>query len=520
MRLLLLRQPPLFCASGEEMDTVPVLEVKNITKEYPGVRALDDVSLAFNTGEVHALVGENGAGKSTLIKIIAGAEEPDGGTIHIDNLELRSMTVPFAKKQGIQVIYQEFMNVRSMDAAENVFLGERSGRSVFINAKERRMKAKQLFDGLGVDINPAQIVGAMSPAYQQIVEIAKAVSKKARVIIMDEPTAPLTVNEVEMLFRIIKDLKAQGVTIIYISHRLEELFEIADRVSVMRDGQLVATRNIGEINRQGVIAMMVGREISETYPSRRSNIGEELLRVENLCGNGDTDIGFTLRRGEILGFAGLVGAGRTELMQLVYGAASVESGTIHVKGKRVSIAGPAEAIGAGIGMVPEDRKESGLFLNNSIQWNIVINCIKRICKWTFVNQKTEAGIGEEYRKKMDIKTPHLRQYVKNLSGGNQQKVVLAKTMAAESDIIIFDEPTRGIDVSARQEIYSLMNRLAEAGKGILMVSSDMPELMGMSDRIVVIAEGHQTGTLSKEEFDQQRILTLASVSALSLTGKE
>jgi ribose transport system ATP-binding protein len=520
MRLPLLRQPPSFCASGEGMNTVPVLEARNITKKYPGVKALDDVSLSFNAGEVHALVGENGAGKSTMINIIAGAEEPDGGTIHVDNLELGSMTVPFAKKQGIQVIYQEFMNVRSMNAAENVFLGERSGKSVFINSRERQTQAKRLFDSLGVDINPAQMVGTMSPAYQQIVEIAKAVSKKARIIIMDEPTAPLTVSEVEMLFRIIKDLKAQGVAVIYISHRLEELFEIADRVSVMRDGRLVATRNMEEVNRQDIIAMMVGREISGTYPSRRSNIGEELLRVENLCGNGDVDINFTLHRGEILGFAGLVGAGRTELMQLVYGAASVESGNIHVKKKRVSIANPAEAIRAGIGMVPEDRKESGLFLGNSIQWNIVINCIKRICKWTFVNQKTETGIGEEYRKKLDIKTPHLGQYVKNLSGGNQQKVVLAKTMAAESDIVIFDEPTRGIDVSAKQEIYSLMNRLVEEGKGILMVSSDMPELMGMSDRIVVIAEGRQTGMLLKEDFDQQRILTLASISSLSRTGKE
>jgi ribose transport system ATP-binding protein len=501
------------------MDTA-ILQVTHITKEYPGVKALDDISLSFSKGEVHALVGENGAGKSTLIKIIAGAEGPDGGTIHMDDLAFKAMTVPLAKKKGVQVIYQEFMNVRSMNAAENVFLGDRPGRAVFIDSKKRQTAAKRLFDSLGVDINPAQLVGTMSPAYQQIVEIAKAVSKNAKIVIMDEPTAPLTVSEVKMLFRIIKDLKAKGVTIIYISHRLEELFEIADRVSVMRDGQLVATRNIGEVKKQDIIAMMVGRQISETYPPRGSGTGEELLRVENLRGNGDLDINFTLHRGEILGFAGLVGAGRTELMQLIYGAVPVESGNIYVKGKKLSIASPAEAIKAGIGMVPEDRKELGIFLNNSVQWNTVINCIKRISKWTLVNQKTEAKIGEEYRKKFNIKTPNLKQQVKNLSGGNQQKVVLAKTMAAESDIIIFDEPTRGIDVSAKQEIYNLMNRLAESGKGVLMVSSDMPELMGMSDKIVVIAEGRQAGILTKESFDQQRILTLASISALSQTGKE
>ncbi|GHT77562.1 ribose ABC transporter ATP-binding protein [Spirochaetia bacterium] len=492
-----------------------VLQVAHITKEYPGVKALDDVSLEFHEGEVHALVGENGAGKSTLIKIIAGAIEPDGGTIHVGGQTLNAMTVGLAKKNGIQVIYQEFVNVRSMNAAENVFLGEQTSKGVFVNAKERQLMAKRLFDQLGVDINPQQLVGTMSPAYQQVVEIAKAVSKNARIIIMDEPTAPLTVSEVEMLFKIIKDLKSQGVTIIYISHRLEELFEIADRVSVMRDGKFVATRAIREVEKHDIIAMMVGREMAETYPSRNRSAGEELLRVENFCGNGDRDISFTLHRGEILGFAGLVGAGRTELMELIYGARPLESGGMYINGKKVSITSPGGAIKAGIGMVPEDRKELGLFLNQSIQWNTVINCLKKISSFSFVNSKTEAVISEDYHKKFNIKTPQLKQYVRNLSGGNQQKVALAKTMAADSDVIIFDEPTRGIDVSAKQEIYALMNQLAESGKGVLMVSSDMPELMGMSDRIVVIAEGRQTGIINKEEFDQKYILTLASMSAIS-----
>jgi ribose transport system ATP-binding protein len=495
-----------------------ILEVKHISKHYPGILALDNVTLAFKEGEVHAIVGENGAGKSTLIKAICGAEYPTEGKIIINDgfggfSEYKSITVELAKKNGIAVIYQEFMNVGPLSAAENVFLGVRNGKSLFVSRMEMEKWASILFKSLGVDINPAQLVNTMSPAYQQIVEIAKAVSKNARLIIMDEPTAPLTVNETALLFNIIRDLKDKGVTIIYISHRLEELFDLADRVTVMRDGRLVDTLPIEGLTKSQLIAMMVGRDLSENYPSRSVPLGEEILKADNLSGNGDTEISFTLHAGEILGFAGLVGSGRTELMQMIYGSAPISGGQVTLRGSTKMIKTPAEAIRYGVGMVPEDRKAQGLFLRQSVKWNIVINSARKISRWLFVDKNREDEIARHYQKEFNIKTPNLSQTVTNLSGGNQQKVSLAKTMAANSDIIIFDEPTRGIDVGAKQEIYMLMNRLASKGKGILMVSSDMPELMGMSDRIVVISEGRQTGILEKNEFDQQKILTLASVSA-------
>ena len=361
-----------------------------------------------------------------------------------------------------------------------------------------------------VEIDVSKPVRDLSPACQQIVEIAKAVSKEVKILIMDEPTAPLTVSEVDTLFRIVRDLKKKGVTIIYISHRLEELFEIADRVTVMRDGTYVGTEKIADIDRRKLIAMMAGRELKESYPSRKVDVGEEVLRVENLYGNGDRNISFTLHRGEILGFAGLVGAGRTELMRVLYGADPMESGKVYIYGKEVHIKCCGDAIQAGIGYIPEDRKAHGVFLPMTIKWNTVINNLKAFSSGLFVDTKKENRAAEEYREKFHIKTPSLEQRVRNLSGGNQQKVVLAKTLAANSEIVIFDEPTRGIDVGAKQEIYKLMNELVESGKSILMVSSDMPELLGMSDRVIVIYEGEKTGEVSKEEFNQNYILDLAS----------
>lgn len=351
----------------------------------------------------------------------------------------------------------------------------------------------------------------------QIVEIAKSVSKNAKILIMDEPTAPLTVDEVKLLFKIIRDLKAQGVTIIYISHRLEELFEIGDRISVMRDGKYVCTMDVKDATQQKLIAAMVGREVSQTCPARSNVIiGEELLRLEHVCGNGDTDINFTLHKGEVLGFGGLVGAGRTELMEVIYGAQPLESGQIYYKGQPVKIDSPRKGIKTGIGLVPEDRKGKGLFLDKGVAWNSTINCLDRFANGTFglVRTKEVEKEAEKYQKAFNIKTPSLNQLVMNLSGGNQQKVVLAKTMAADAEVIIFDEPTRGIDVGAKQEIYNLMNELAAQGKGILMVSSDMPELLGMCDRIVVISEGRQTGIVDKEDFSQETILSMASISAV------
>ncbi len=487
-----------------------ILSVREITKDYPGVRAIDHLSFDVEEGEVHALIGENGAGKSTLIKTLSGAITPTAGTIVVNGKEFSEMTPKLAKEQGIGVIYQEFTLVPGISAAENVFLGEKTSKGIFVNIKERERRAKELFDEMQVEIDVSKPVRDLSPACQQIVEIAKAVSKEVKILIMDEPTAPLTVSEVDTLFRVVRDLKKKGVTIIYISHRLEELFEIADRVTVMRDGAYVGTEKMADIDRRKLIAMMAGRELKESYPSRKVDVGEEVLRVENLYGNGDRNISFTLHRGEILGFAGLVGAGRTELMRVLYGADPMESGKVYIYGKEVHIKCCGDAIQAGIGYIPEDRKAHGVFLPMTIKWNTVINNLKAFSSGLFVDTKKENRAAEEYREKFRIKTPSVEQRVRNLSGGNQQKVVLAKTLAANSEIVIFDEPTRGIDVGAKQEIYKLMNELVESGKSILMVSSDMPELLGMSDRVIVIYEGEKTGEVSKEEFNQNYILDLAS----------
>ena len=486
-----------------------ILKIEGLSKYYPGVKAIDHLSMEFREGEVHALLGENGAGKSTLIKCIAGAIRPDEGSITISGEEFTSLTPQQAKEKGVQVIYQEFNLVPQMSCAENVYLNERTSGLV-VNTKGRSQKAKKIFEDLGVDVDPDRPVGSYTPAYMQIVEIAKAVSRNVRILIMDEPTAPLTVNEVGLLFRIVKQLKEQGVTIIYISHRIEELFEIGDRVSVMRDGQYVKTLDIRQTNRKGLVDLMVGRELTESYPSRQVELGEEVLRVENFTGNGVNNINFTLHKGEILGFGGLVGAGRTELMNVIYGANKLESGQLYLDGKPVHIKDTADALSRGIGMIPEDRKRTGVFLRMGIRWNTVISAIKSISRFGIVDRKKEREIADYYIERLRIRTPSPDQLAGNLSGGNQQKVVLAKTMAANTRVIIFDEPTRGVDVGAKQEIYQLMNQLVEEGHSILMVSSDMPELLGMSDRIVVICEGKQAGIVPKEEFSQAHILDLAS----------
>ena len=488
-----------------------ILETRNLRKEYPGVVALNNLSIQFQEGEVHAIVGENGAGKSTMIKSIAGAIKPTAGTIVINGKEYSSMTPQKAREEGIEVIYQEFNLVPKMSCADNIFLNTKTGSGIVVNDAQRQKMAKELFESLGVDLDPQRLIGTCSPAYQQIVEICKAVSKNVKILFMDEPSAPLTVNEIEMLFRIVRKLKADGVTIIYISHRLEEIFEICDRVSVMRDGSYITTVQTKDTSRQQLIDLMVGREMKEQYPTRQSAQGEEILRLEHVTGNGDTDISFTLHRGEILGFAGLVGAGRTELMNVIYGANKLESGQVYIKNQPVKINSPTQAIAHGIGLIPEDRKNTGAFLKFSISWNTTIMALRKFCnRGIVINDRKINETTEEYVRSLKIKTPSIAQKVANLSGGNQQKVVLAKAMAAETDILIFDEPTRGIDVGAKQEIYQLMNDLVEQGKAILMVSSDMPELLGMADNLVVLCEGKQAGYLTKAEFDSSKILDLAS----------
>lgn len=492
------------------MDAKVVLSLENITKKYPGVLALNNVSIDFLEGEVHALLGENGAGKSTLIKAVAGAIDVDAGIIKINGQEYSKMTPSLSRSLGIEVIYQEFNLVPTLSCAENIMMGESVGSNIFFNARLVNDKALEVLKQFAVAIDPKKLVQELSIAEQQIIEIAKAVSKKLKILIMDEPSAPLSVTEVEVMFDIIKKLKQSGVTIIYISHRLEEVFRISDRVSIMRDGCYVATRNTKDTNRQELIKLMVGRELKESYPARKNPAGEIGMEVKNLTGNGDKDISFSVKKGEILGISGLVGAGRTELAMLLFGAVRAKKGEILVNGKPVKINSPLDAIRQKIGLLTEDRKGQGLFLEMSIKWNISFPIVGKISKYGIVNTKKEDEIARKYKERINIKTPSLTQQVINLSGGNQQKVVLAKSLAAESDILIFDEPTRGIDVGAKQEIYQLMTDLADNGIAIMMISSDMEELLGMSDRIIVLCEGELVGEVKKEQFEQHYILDLAS----------
>ena len=486
-----------------------MLRLEHITKTYPGVTALDDVSLSFEQGEVHAILGENGAGKSTLIKIITGAISPDpGGKILFDDHEYDRMTPALSAENGVAVIYQDINLVTPMTVAENIYMGKKFGK---VYSKRRlNAMAKELFEEYGLDLDPAMAVEKLSPAMQQMVEIARAISNHCKIMIMDEPTAPLAAHEVETLFNIIRKLKSQNVTVIYISHRMEEVFEITERISVLRDGTYVKTINTADTNRQELVNLMVGRELKESFPSRKAERGEVVLETRELTGNSVENISFQLHKGEILGFAGLVGSGRSETMELICGAKKVQSGEILLNGKSVKIKSPADAIQKGIGLIPEDRKEQGVILFNTVQFNTSLSSLHKLTKLGFINGRKNAELAEEYREELRIKVPSVKQMVVNLSGGNQQKVVLAKTLAADPDIIIFDEPTKGIDVGAKQEIYNLMNKLAEEGKAIIMISSDMEEILGMSDRILVLHEGRLSGELQRDEFSQEAVLELAS----------
>ncbi|MBQ8627255.1 MAG: sugar ABC transporter ATP-binding protein [Agathobacter sp.] len=486
-----------------------MLRLENITKTYPGVTALDNVSLEFEQGEVHALLGENGAGKSTLIKIIAGAIDPDpGAKIFFDDKEYSHMTPALSAENGVAVIYQDINLVTPMTVAENIFMGRRMNG--YYSKKKLNKLAQELFDEYGFDMNPAVPVMSLSPANQQMVEIARAISNDAKIMIMDEPTAPLAANEVDLLFSIIEKLKKKGVTVIYISHRMDEVFQITERISVLRDGQYVKTIYTADTNRQELVNLMVGRELNETFPERKVQSGEVILEAKNLTGNSVDNISFQLKKGEILGFAGLVGSGRSETMELVCGAKKMTSGELLLNGKKVRIKSPADAIAHGIGLIPEDRKEQGVILHNTVLFNTSLSSMHKLTKFGFISKKKNLKLAEKYKNDLQIKVPFLHQMVRNLSGGNQQKVVLAKTLAADPDVIIFDEPTKGIDVGAKHEIYELMNRLAEEGKGIIMISSDMEEILGMSDRIIVLYEGMISGELQRNEFSQERVLELAS----------
>lgn len=493
-----------------------VLQLQHIRKEYPGVVALKDVTLELKKGEILALVGENGAGKSTLIKCCSGAVIPTSGKIIVNGKEFTSMTPKLSAENGIAIIYQEFNNVKELSAAENLFLGRAIIRKgMIVDKKAMEKEAAKAFEQLRIRIDPKTLMKNLTVGYQQMVEIAKAIQQNAKILIMDEPSAPLTSAEVENMFRVVERLKKEGISIIYISHRLEEVYHLSDRIVVIRDGEYIKTLITKDSQIHELIQLMVGRELTESYPSRTDCVShsEVLLELKNVTGNGDRNLNLKIHRGEIVGLGGLVGAGRTELAEMIFGAALKQSGQIFFKGKEINPKSPRDAIDLGIALVPEDRKRHGAILGLSMKNNINMPIYEKNSVLSVIDSGKEKEIARKYRDHMAIKTPTLNQLVKNLSGGNQQKVILGRWLAADSELIIFDEPTRGIDVGAKYEIYKLMNDLVEKeGKAILMISSEMEELMGMSDRIVVLAEGDMTGELEKGEFGQEKIMTYASAA--------
>ena len=502
-----------FCPSiygGCTVNNENLLSLKSITKSYSGVTVLDNVSLDIRKGEVHALVGANGAGKSTLIKAISGAIIPDKGKIIFEDKEYNSMSPQLSSSLGIAVIYQEFNLIPSLSVAENIFMGNRLDNSRLVNFKKLEEKANEILKHFSIDIKPSQKVKGLSVAYMQIVEIAKALTRNIKLLILDEPTAPLTNVEVDVLFDLINSLKEKGVSIIYISHRLEEIFGISDRVTVLRDGKKVVTLNTQETNRKELIGHMINSEVGEEYPTRAAKYGEVLFEAKNLCGKGFKNINFKVHEGEIFGISGLVGAKRTEIVRAIFGADKLSSGEIIFEGNNVMLKSPYDAISKGIAMIPEERKSQGVILNLSIKWNLTIAIVRNISKLFVVNLKKENEVVDEYKNVLSIKMSDEGQRVSTLSGGNQQKVVLSKWLASKPKLIIFDEPTRGIDVGAKKEIYNIINRLADDGIGIIFISSEMDEMIGLSDRMIVLSEGEIMTELNKEEFSKLEILNFAS----------
>jgi ribose transport system ATP-binding protein len=482
--------------------------MRHIGKEFPGVVALDDVNFTLLKGEVHVLLGENGAGKSTLVKIISGAYQKSAGGLFLDGDEIEIKNPRHAQHLGISIIYQEFNLIPELSAAENIFLGREFLLSPgVIDQKKVDKKAQSLLDDLGVTINARHLVGDLGVAQKQMVEVAKALSLDAKIIIMDEPTSALTNNEIAELFSTIKKLRASGVSIIYISHRLEELFEIGDRVTVLRDGKYIGTHHISRLKHHDLIRMMVDRELTEQYPKQKQQIGDEILRIENLNRKGSLeDINFTISRGEILGVAGLLGSGRTELARVIFGADKIDSGMIYIDGKLQNVNNPKKAINLNIGYLTEDRKTEGLVLDLSVQSNVCLASLEQFSKFGVISVKKEVQAATKYVKDLRIKTPGLNQKVLFLSGGNQQKVVVSKWLCSNAKVLIFDEPTRGIDVGSKVEIYQLMNRLTASGVGILMISSELPEILGMSDRVMIMREGSIAGIYNTDGITQEKIL--------------
>jgi ribose transport system ATP-binding protein len=489
----------------------PILQIRNLGKTYPGVRVLDGVNLDLRRGEVHILLGENGAGKSTLAKILSGACRKTDGEILLDGQAVEIKNPKHAQELGVSIIYQELNLVPQLTVAENIFLGREpmSGPGVIAD-RALATAARALLDDLGLPIGESRRVQDLGIAQQQMVEVAKALSLKARILIMDEPTSALTHAEIRELFKAIARLKAAGVSIIYISHRLEELIEIGDRVTVLRDGKSVATREIREVTIPDLIRLMVDRDLREQFPKKKAPVGDELLRVEDLNQEGFLHhISFQVRAGEVVGISGLVGSGRSRLARAIFGAERIDSGRIVVNGKTATVKSPRQAIDLGIGFLPEDRRTAGLVLKLSVRENICLSVLSKFCRWGTVRSKPERLSCLDYVQQLRIKAQNLEQPVLYLSGGNQQKVVLSKWLCSQAKLFVFDEPTRGIDVGAKVEIYELMNRLTATGAAILMISSDMPEVLGMSDRILTMCRGAISGEFNAGEVSQEKLMASA-----------
>ena len=487
-----------------------ILEMLDITKEFPGVKALDKVKLQVKPGTVHALMGENGAGKSTLMKCLIGIYHKNSGTIIYDGKEVDFNTTMEGLANGISMIHQELNPVMERSVAENVWLGRQPMKNkLMVDHKKMRDDTAELFKQLDLDVDPDAKMKELTVSQMQMVEIVKAVSYNSKIVIMDEPTSSLTKAEVDHLFQIIRRLKSEGVAIIYISHKMDEIFEICDEVSVFRDGKYVATSNLSEITMDQLIAQMVGREITDMFPKVECPIGEVVLKVDKInAGKLVKDVSFELHKGEILGFAGLVGAGRSETAEALFGLRTITSGTVEINGKEVKIKSPNDAIRNGISFLTEDRRGKGIVGIRDITENTILSNLRAYS--TPLNHKKIKSDVNEYVEKLRVKTPGTKELIKNLSGGNQQKVLVARCLLTDPDIIIIDEPTRGIDVGAKSEIHSLITQLAGQGKAIIMISSEMPEAMGMSDRLIVMHEGEVTGILDRSEFDQEEIMRLAS----------
>ena len=486
-----------------------VVEIRGVSKRFPGVQALEDVSLDIRPGEVHAVAGENGAGKSTLMKLLSQLERPSDGTIEVEGEPVRFRNPRHAQRLGIAMVHQEFALAPHLTIADNIALGrERSHGGLIVRGSENQ-RARELLERVRLDIDPRRKVETLAVADQQRVEIAKALAVDAKVVILDEPTATLTDPEIDDLFSLIEELKSDGIAIFYISHRLEEVVRIADRVTVMRDGKVVETLDKGDFDESRLVSLMVGREIDNLYPKEDCEIGDVMLRVEGLTRPGILhDCSFEVRAGEIVGFAGLIGAGRTELARAVFAADPIAEGRIELDGKEMSLSSPSEAIAAGIGYLTEDRKGEGLAMQLSVVHNVTLARVPGPGAW--IDRKQEREAAERRVEQLDIRTPSLRTPVEALSGGTQQKVVVARWLETEARVLFFDEPTRGIDVGAKAELFKLMGTLAAEGKAIVLISSYLPELTNMCDRIVVLRDGRTVGEMSRNEFDEERIMALAS----------